>query len=619
MKRVLRLCLYLMIATFVFLGVSSKVDAVEIPDSVKLTGSTPMANNYHIFTVEPSGGTHAYCLDISDPAPAYGATMSFFDLNKTFGQATVNKMVAVIRTSQDPNYNFGLNEIDSFYVTQAALWYAEKGDTPMHSDMMSSSYYKTAYTKLLNAIERANNGVDFTKGESISIGANGSLTNSMHEVTIDGKKYLLSDSEFVVSAPGSYTVSVNGGYIADKNGNNTGNTAASFGTNDSFRIIVPVGNEEKGNVSATFSVTSNEAYVSGYRLAGYQSINSSGYQRLALLFTDREQLSTSYSVNGSYENQKTYDIKIAKVNKEGKLIPGAELSIFSDNSLVASYKSKNDYITVSLKPGKYALKETSAPKGYLLNYDRVNFTIDENGNLLDSNNKVVSSKTLTIVDELPKIKIRKVNQNNVDIKGAEIVICNYDVDTKKESNCNYKWISDGTVKELTIGVDFGTIDDASYIIKELSAPHGYEISAPKRISVHQGKLYGDLQKDTVVIVDKSYLEVSKTDITGQKEIAGAHMQLFNSKGELVKEWISEDKARKISGLVIGEVYEIVENLAPEGYVPLSTSIKFRINDEGKVEALDCSSINGISLTHISSFMLSIKYDIFLIIIAAESQ
>lgn len=594
MKKTLRLFSSLVVMTIMFLGVSSKINAVEIPQSVTLTGSTPMANGYNLFTVEPSGGTHAYCLDINNPAPSYGSTMSIFDLNQVFGQATVNKMVAVIRASEDPNYNFGLSEIDSFYVTQAALWYAEKGSTPMHETLRNSSYYGDAYNKLLNAIEQANNGTDFTKGSgSISIGANGALTNSMHEVNIGGKKYLLSDSEFVVSAPGNYTVTVEGGYLADKNGNTALNSVASLSTNDSFKIIIPIGDEEKGNVSANFSVITNEAYVLGYQLHGYQSITTSGLQRLALLFTNRDHLSTNYSVSGSYENQKKSDIKIAKVNKENKLIAGAKLGIYKKSSdsnevLVGSYDSTTDYITVSLGQGEYVLKEISAPKGYLLNPNGIEFSIDDKGNLV-SGGKTVSNKTLTIVNELPKIKIRKVNENKVDIKGAEIVICNYDSETKKESNCNYKWTTDGTVKELTIGVDFGSIEDGSYIIKELSAPRGYEISAPKVITVKDGKIFGDLQKDTVVIVDKSYVDVSKTDATGQKEIAGAHMRLFNRKGELVEEWTSEVKSHRVSGLVIGETYEIVEELAPKGYVPLSTSIKFRITDEGKVETLNCET------------------------------
>ena len=629
MKKTFKLFLSLLIMTVVFLGVSSKVNAVDIPKQVKTTGYRPIGNEYGyygMFAVEPSGGTHGYCLDPKKDAPKdNGLLFNWFDANQSFSYAQINRMVAVIRTSGDPSFSLGLGETDSFYVTQAALWYAEFGRTgndiaPMtqgfHDYLKGSSVYGPAYNKLLAAIEEADNGRDFTKENNyLSVSAANELTNSMHEVTIDGKKYLVSDSEFVMDTPGDYTVTLAGGFLADANGNNTGKTTATYSANDSFRVIIPIDDNSNGSVTAKFIVNTNSAYVTGYQLHGYQSASSNGLQRLALLFTEKEKLTTSYSVSGDYDTTKPTDVKIAKVNKEGKLISGAKLGIYKneyvigepctgedciledgpiylDDSLVGTYESTNDYITVSLKPGKYALKEISAPKGYILSDEVINFEIDENGNVKDSNGNVVTNKTFTVVNELPTIKIRKINESKKDIKGAEIVICDYDAETKKESNCNFKWTTDGTTKELTIGVDFGSINDGSYIIKEVSAPHGYELSEPKVITVKDGKIFGDLQKDTVVIVDKAYLEVSKTDATGQDEIPGADMKLFDKDGNLVEKWTSGEEAYKISGLKTNEVYEIVEDLAPEGYVKLSTSIKFIINDEGKVVTMDCASVDG---------------------------
>ena len=604
MKKTFKLFLSLLIMTVVFLGVSSKVNAVDIPKQVKTTGYRPIGNEYGyygMFAVEPSGGTHGYCLDPKKDAPKdNGLLFNWFDANQSFSYAQINRMVAVIRTSGDPNFSLGLGETDSFYVTQAALWYAEFGRTgndiaPMtqgfHDYLKGSSVYGPAYNKLLAAIEEADNGRDFTKENNyLSVSAANELTNSMHEVTIDGKKYLVSDSEFVMDTPGDYTVTLAGGFLADANGNNTGKTTATYSATDSFRVIIPIDDNSNGSVTAKFIVNTNSDYVTGYQLHGYQSASSNGLQRLALLFTEKEKLTTSYSVSGDYDTTKPTDVKIAKVNKEGKLISGAKLDIVRvDNGNVESvgtYISTDDYINVALRPGSYALGEISAPEGYLKSDIAVNFTVK------DASGNVVAFNTLTIVNELPTIKIRKINESKKDIKGAEIVICDYDAETKKESNCNFKWTTDGTTKELTVGVDFGSIKDGSYIIKEVSAPHGYELSEPKVITVKDGKIFGDLQKDTVVIVDKAYLEVSKTDATGQDEIPGADMKLFDKDGNLVEKWTLGEEAYKISGLKTNEVYEIVEDLAPEGYVKLSTSIKFIINDEGKVVTMDCASVDG---------------------------
>lgn len=599
MKKTFKLFLSLIIMTVVFLGVNAKVNAVEVHDEVKTTGFKWIENpngRYGIFTVEPSGGTHAYCLDADKKEPSEkGLVFKRFNIEDSFTYAQINKMTAVLRTAGDPNYTFGLGETDSFYVTQAALWYAEYGGygvAPLtknfHDYLLGSSVYGPAYNKLLAAIEEANNGRDFTKENiSMNVSATNGLSNAMHEVTIDGNKYLLSDSEFVIDAPGAYTVNVQGGFIADANGNNTGKTTASFNANDSFRIIIPV--TENGSVSATFAATTTGTYVTGYQLHEYRNLSSNGLQRLALLYTDRENLSVNYTVSGEYTKTVEVPVKIAKVNKEGKLISGAKLGIYSDGALVGSYDSTTSYIDVTLNPGNYTLKEISAPEGYLYSASEVNFSVDENGNVKDSNGNVVESKTFTIVNELPTIKIRKINEAKRDVKNVKIVICDYNSETKEESNCNFEWITDGTTKELTVGVDFGSIKDGSYIIKEVSAPHGYELSAPKTITIKDGKLFGDLQDDTVVFVNQAYVEVSKTDATGQNEIPGAEMKLFDRKGNLVDSWTSTEEEYKISGLIPNDIYEIVEELAPEGYVKLSTSIKFRINDEGKVETLKCTT------------------------------
>lgn len=616
MKKTIKLFLSLIVMTIVFFAYNGSTNATDVAEQVKVTGATMIQNpngHYSIFTVEPSGGTHAYCLDASSTAPSVGMAFKKFDLASLLNYNQINKMVAVLRTSGDPNYTFGLGETDSFYVTQAALWYAEYGGTGVapltqefHDYLKGNATYGPAYNKLLAVIDEANNGKDFTKENvSISIGASNELTNAMHEVTIDGNKYLLSDSVFKVNAPGAYTVNVEGGYVADANGNNTGKTSASFGVNDTFRIIVPVASEGEGSVSATFSVTTNQSYVLGYSLEGYVSTSmTTGVQRLALLYSKEGTLSTSYSVNGNYENEITTDIKIAKVNGEGKLISGAKLGIYKetingnsngnygvylDEELVGSYNSTSEYITVTLGKGKYSLKEISAPKGYISTDKAVSFEIDEKGNLKDSNGNVVENKTLTVVNELPTIKIRKINEAKKDVKNVKIVICDYNAETKEESNCNFEWITDGTTKELTIGVDFGSIKDGSYIIKEVSAPHGYELSAPKTITVKDGKLTGDLQDDTVVFINKAYIEVSKTDATGQDEIPGANMELFDQNGVSKKTWTSTTESEKISGLIPGEVYTLVETLAPEGYVKLTTSIYFTISDQGKVVTLDCQA------------------------------
>ena len=64
---------------------------------------------------------------------------------------------------------------------------------------------------------------------------------------------------------------------------------------------------------------------------------------------------------------------------------GAYLEVYKeDNTLVESWVSgKEPHLIEGLEPGKYYLKETQAPDGYILSEEVIEFEIDENGKLVD--------------------------------------------------------------------------------------------------------------------------------------------------------------------------------------------------------------------------------------------
>lgn len=86
--------------------------------------------------------------------------------------------------------------------------------------------------------------------------------------------------------------------------------------------------------------------------------------------------------------------------------------------------------------------------------------------------------------------------------------------------------------------------------------------------------------------EKVYLNVSKTDATGQKELPGASLTIKDSNGEVVDTWISTTEEHRVDGLEIGAIYEIIEDYAPAGYQPLQNSIKFVLNEDGSVTTCD---------------------------------
>ena len=89
-----------------------------------------------------------------------------------------------------------------------------------------------------------------------------------------------------------------------------------------------------------------------------------------------------------------------------------------------------------------------------------------------------------------------------------------------------------------------------------------------------------LIKDTLTEVS-----VSKTDITGQEELEGAKIELYDADNNLVEWWISGTEAHEIKGLKTGIEYTLKETGAPLGYT-IAADTKFTIDETGKVHSGD---------------------------------
>ena len=80
--------------------------------------------------------------------------------------------------------------------------------------------------------------------------------------------------------------------------------------------------------------------------------------------------------------------------------------------------------------------------------------------------------------------------------------------------------------------------------------------------------------------DKKYeVSISKTDITGDKEIPGATLNLKGDNNTNLT-WVSTNESHKVT-LKPG-YYKLTETIAPKGYILSKETIEFRIDDEGNL-------------------------------------
>lgn len=164
----------------------------------------------------------------------------------------------------------------------------------------------------------------------------------------------------------------------------------------------------------------------------------------------------------NYRESKTV---ITKTDMMGKPLAGAKINIIDSNgNIVRTVVTSNDgTVTVEgLAVGTYTIQEVEAPNGYALNDNRYQFSID-------SNNRI--SGTTIIRDDVVKINVYKTDDNGEPLKGAKFGLFMNGSDTPvmtEESDINGK---------LTFsGVGVGT-----YVIKEMLAPVGYNISTREEV------------------------------------------------------------------------------------------------------------------------------------------
>ncbi len=262
----------------------------------------------------------------------------------------------------------------------------------------------------------------------------------------------------------------------------------------------------------------------------------------------------------------TTKIQIGKIDLEtGKYIAGATLRIVNQETgevyLDNIVTTEEPTLITKIPVGTYVLQEVSAPSGYVLNPTSLMFTVSNTGSVqqvfIKNNYTYVS-----IADQ--KISI------DLSIKGYKIEI--------KDSAGKVvdSYTSDGkvhTTDELPVG---------RYTIEEVEAPAGYvcypspiEVYVPEKGTVGANELYFPN--------DYTKVQISKEDITTNKELPGAEIEIHDENGDVIEKWTSTDTPHEIDRLPVGK-YELVETIAPEGYTLQENAISFEVLETGEIQS-----------------------------------
>lgn len=261
--------------------------------------------------------------------------------------------------------------------------------------------------------------------------------------------------------------------------------------------------------------------------------------------------------------------------------------IYAKDTLVKTVTTdKNGEAVIKDLPlGKYRVKETKTPAGFVLNPDsqEVSFIYK------DQNTPEIEEK-LEFSNERQKVELSVEKQDaetGKALKGATFGLYN-----KEAISFGDKVIvkADTLLQDITSnekGKAAFTLDLplGRYYVKELQAPAGY-VSSDEILefdATYQGQDVKTIKLKSVKKNQPTTVEVTKADITTGTELDGASMSVLDKDGNVIDSWTSvKDSPHVIKRLQVGKTYILREELAPYGYLR-ATDVEFTISDTAEVQ------------------------------------
>lgn len=536
------------------------------------------------------------------------------------------------------------DDSEMYLLTQMAIWKAVNGN--------GANGFKVGYQIWINRDSEKRQAIfdELVKASTIP-----EASEKNYNITVTGNG-MHEDGDFLVS--NEYTVHTNvpindgqtiplsysGGDVSasdvqikvDNGSWTTGTVGVVDGSKVTVKVPKPSG---VGQVSLNFNINAGE-FPAGWNTGIYYINNVN--QNIAAAVPVKKTASTSFKIMGNYENEKVIYVQKVDSNTHEK-VEGAKIGVYNANdnlliTTITSTDSESNNPSISLPLGDYYLKEISAPNNYILNETPVAFSvISDNGVVkVRQDGNVIEGDTVTLSLEntrrVKKIKFRKVNESGQPIAGVRIEIGSYTkFMTEDQDHMRICAItgSDGYLTQpcdidnssnfydSTGEYNFEDSNDFYYIREQFTAGSGYYDEKFSRYSNVFSYIDGEIRSvnpnisieyidnQNVInfnIINHKYLDISKVDVNGGQELAGAKLNLYDmdiqnggyERGSsdddlsglgsplLVDSWESGSTPHRYVGIVPGHRYALVEEISPEGYIKIGSIIEFTMADDGTV-------------------------------------
>ena len=272
-----------------------------------------------------------------------------------------------------------------------------------------------------------------------------------------------------------------------------------------------------------------------------------------------------------------------------KAADGVSEDYYKADELVATITTDETGIAKlsNLPLGKYYVKEVGTAHGYVLDSEirHVDLSyVDQNTPVVTYNDDWQNHRQRVIINLVKKEK----DQDRV-LEGSVFGL--YAKEDIKSSTTGKVLIEADEIIELKSTDAEGKITfvadlpiDAEYYVKELYAPAGF-VNAEE---VQEFTVSYAGENEDSVVVDLTFedeattVEITKTDLTGGKEIPGCKLKLVDEDGNTVDEWTSTEEAHVIKELAVGKKYTLIETQPADGYVT-AESIEFTVENTAEIQ------------------------------------